>query len=149
MWYRAQGDDEGLEAYVIALEASHVGRHNENPDGRNVGDCTVRAISTALGQEWETTYIALALQGYLMGDMPSANHVWGPISGRKASGGPLSPTSARTVTPWRISPQSTPVAHISWPCPVMWCASWTGTITTPGTPVGKSRSITGARRRDP
>ena len=52
-------------------------RHNENPDGRNVGDCTVRAISTALGQEWETTYIALALQGYLMGDMPSANHVWG------------------------------------------------------------------------
>lgn len=25
-------------------------RHNENPDGRNVGDCTVRAISTALKQ---------------------------------------------------------------------------------------------------
>ena len=25
MWYRAQGDDEGREAYVIALEASHVG----------------------------------------------------------------------------------------------------------------------------
>ena len=32
-------------------------KHNENPDGRNVGDCTVRAISTALGQNWETTYI--------------------------------------------------------------------------------------------
>ena len=52
-------------------------RHNENPGGRNVGDCTVRAISTALGQDWETTYIGLALQGYLIGDMPSANHVWG------------------------------------------------------------------------
>ena len=52
-------------------------RHNENPGGRNVGDCTVRAISTALGQDWETTYIGLALQGYLMGDLPSANHVWG------------------------------------------------------------------------
>ena len=51
--------------------------HNENPGGRNVGDCTVRAISTALGQDWETTYAGLALQGYLMGDMPSANHVWG------------------------------------------------------------------------
>ena len=24
MWYRAQGDDDGLESYVIALEASHV-----------------------------------------------------------------------------------------------------------------------------
>ena len=52
-------------------------RHNENPDGRNVGDCTVRAISTALKQNWETTYVGLSLQGFLMGDMPSANHVWG------------------------------------------------------------------------
>lgn len=26
MWYRAQGYDEGLEAYVIALESSHVGK---------------------------------------------------------------------------------------------------------------------------
>ena len=50
-------------------------RHNENPDGRNVGDCTVRAISTALKQDWETTYVGLSLQGFLMGDMPSANHV--------------------------------------------------------------------------
>ena len=26
MWFNAQGDDDGLEAYVIALEASHVGQ---------------------------------------------------------------------------------------------------------------------------
>ncbi len=51
--------------------------YNENPEGRNVGDCTVRAISKALGYSWERTYIELALQGFLMGDMPSANSVWG------------------------------------------------------------------------
>ncbi len=50
---------------------------NENPQGKNVGDCTVRAISKATGQDWETTFLALAMQGYLDGDMPSANAVWG------------------------------------------------------------------------
>lgn len=37
----------------------------------------MRAISTALGQPWETTYTGLAVQGFMTGDMPSANHVWG------------------------------------------------------------------------
>ena len=50
--------------------------HNENPYRRNVGDCTVRAISTALDQDWDTTYIGLCLEGYLMKDMPSSNEVW-------------------------------------------------------------------------
>lgn len=51
--------------------------YNANPDGKNVGDRTVRAISTALKQDWEITYTGLALQGFIMRDMPSANHVWG------------------------------------------------------------------------
>lgn len=51
--------------------------YNPNPAGKRVGDCTVRAISKALGQEWEQTYTGLALQGFLLCDMPSANHVWG------------------------------------------------------------------------
>lgn len=51
--------------------------YNPNPAGRHVGDCTVRAISKAVGSDWEQIYIALALQGYLLNDMPSANHVWG------------------------------------------------------------------------
>ena len=50
--------------------------HNENPLNRNVGDCTVRAISTALDQDWDTTYIGLCLEGYLLKDMPSSNEVW-------------------------------------------------------------------------
>ena len=42
-----------------------------------MGDCTVRAISKATGKEWGETYLAMAVQGYLEGDMPSANAVWG------------------------------------------------------------------------
>ena len=51
--------------------------YNANPEHKNVGDCTVRAISKALGKSWDETYIGLVMQGYMMGDMPSANHVWG------------------------------------------------------------------------
>lgn len=50
---------------------------NENPGNKNVGDCTVRAISTLLDQDWEATYIGLAMQGFLLCDMPASNHVWG------------------------------------------------------------------------
>ena len=55
----------------------HYAAYNANPAGARVGDCTVRAISKALGQDWERTYIELCLQGFLLCDMPSANHVWG------------------------------------------------------------------------
>lgn len=51
--------------------------YNPNPTGKRVGDCTVRAISKALGQSWECTYTGLSLQGFLLGDMPSANATWG------------------------------------------------------------------------
>lgn len=51
--------------------------YNPNPKGKRVGDCTVRAISKALEQDWNHTYIGLAVQGYLDKDMPSANAVWG------------------------------------------------------------------------
>lgn len=50
--------------------------YNPNPNGKTVSDCVIRAISKALNQSWETTYIELALQGYLMGDLPNANAVW-------------------------------------------------------------------------
>lgn len=50
---------------------------NPNPEGKKVGDCTVRAIARATGQSWDATYIGLCLQGLKMGDMPSANSVWG------------------------------------------------------------------------
>jgi len=53
--------------------------YNPSPVGRNVGDCAVRAIAKALGTDWETAYALIALNGYLMGDMPSSNGVWGAV----------------------------------------------------------------------
>lgn len=50
---------------------------NPNPCGKNAGDCTVRAIVKATGMEWGEIYLRLCIQGYLDGDMPSANACWG------------------------------------------------------------------------
>ena len=58
-------------------------QYNSNPDGNNAIDCTVRAIGTALGQDWDTTYLGVCLEGYCLKDMPSANHVWGSYLRRK------------------------------------------------------------------
>lgn len=51
--------------------------YNPNPNGTYTGDCVVRAITKAIDTDWDTAYMELAVQGYLMSDMPSANHVWG------------------------------------------------------------------------
>lgn len=52
---------------------------NNNPVGRRVGDCSVRAIAKALGVDWETAYAMIASNGFAMGDMPSSNSVWGAV----------------------------------------------------------------------
>lgn len=57
--------------------------YNPNPQRLSVGDCTVRAISKATGSTWEDIYIGIGLEGFLIGDMPSANHVWGAYLKRK------------------------------------------------------------------
>lgn len=50
--------------------------YNPNPYGLSVGDCVIRAISKVTGLDWKHTYVELMIQGYAMGDMPSANRVW-------------------------------------------------------------------------
>lgn len=49
---------------------------NNNPLGKNAGDCVIRAISNALNKPWGTIYIDLCVKGYSMGDMPNSNSVW-------------------------------------------------------------------------
>ena len=44
-----------------------------NPCGRSVGDCAIRAVSVALGIDWEEAYIILSNAGLLMCDLPNAN----------------------------------------------------------------------------
>ena len=50
--------------------------YNANPYKIRVGDCVIRAISKALNQPWEETYIELCILGYIMGDWGSSNAVW-------------------------------------------------------------------------
>ena len=54
-------------------------KYNPNPAGRNVMDCSVRAVSKALNVDWETAYCMLCKAGYQMCDMPSGNGVWGAV----------------------------------------------------------------------
>ena len=49
---------------------------NPNPSGSYVGDCVIRAISTADNKSWYETFVELCLQGLMMYDMPSSNRVW-------------------------------------------------------------------------
>lgn len=52
---------------------------NNNPAARNVGDCAVRAVSVALGVDWETAFALIAENAFMMGDMPSSNAVFGSV----------------------------------------------------------------------
>ena len=54
-------------------------KYNPNPTGRNVGDCSVRAVSAALGIDWENAYDLITEAGRAMGDMPSSDSVWGSV----------------------------------------------------------------------
>ena len=54
-------------------------KFNNNPMSRTVGDCAVRAVSLALGVDWEEAYNMIADAGYAMGDMPSSDSVWGAV----------------------------------------------------------------------
>lgn len=54
-------------------------KYNPNPAGRSVGDCAVRAVAKALNIDWERAYALIAKNGYGMGDMPSADSVWGAV----------------------------------------------------------------------
>ena len=51
--------------------------YNPNPQNKLVGDCVIRAICKVMNRDWEDVYVDVALQGFKMHDMPTANHVWG------------------------------------------------------------------------
>jgi hypothetical protein len=53
--------------------------YQPNPCGRSVGDCSVRAISKALGISWEEAYNVICEAGFKMCDMPSSDSVWGAV----------------------------------------------------------------------
>ena len=58
---------------------SHWRQFNNNPVSRNVGDCSVRAVSVALGVDWETAFALITQNAFQMADMPSSNAVIGSV----------------------------------------------------------------------
>lgn len=51
-------------------------RQNENPAGKNVDDCAVRALAAATGKTWDQIYCEMALGGFDEKDMPHSDKVW-------------------------------------------------------------------------
>lgn len=51
--------------------------HNPNREGKHVGDCVIRALSTVLHLDWNETFLRLSMLAYEMADMPDSNVVWG------------------------------------------------------------------------
>ena len=52
-------------------------RFANNPCGKSIGDCAVRAISVALDIDWYEAFDLLVEIARNMCDMPSADAVWG------------------------------------------------------------------------
>lgn len=53
--------------------------YNANPEGKRTEDCVTRAISLAMGIDWESAYIRQAIQGLQMHDKMDKNYVWGQL----------------------------------------------------------------------
>lgn len=51
--------------------------YNANPENNRIGDCVIRAISTALGKEWREVYIDLCVDGIVACELPNADGLWG------------------------------------------------------------------------
>ena len=54
-------------------------QYNPNPVSRNVGDCSVRALTVALGVDWEEAFALLSANAFQMADMMSSNGVIGSV----------------------------------------------------------------------
>ena len=51
--------------------------YNPNPYKKRVGDCTIRAIAKLMDLSWREAYINLAIYGYMYGDIPNSDDLWG------------------------------------------------------------------------
>ena len=51
--------------------------YNPNPEGKQTGDCVIRAVSKTENLDWDQTYINLTAKGFEMKDWGNQNEVWG------------------------------------------------------------------------
>lgn len=72
-------------------------KYNANPIAARVGDCTIRAISKATEQDWESTYMDICVEGLFLHDMPSSNATWGTYLHRLGWRRYIAPTTNCTI----------------------------------------------------
>lgn len=53
--------------------------YEPNPVRTGAGDCAVRAVAKALDITWEDAYTRLSANGFQMGNVISADEVWGSV----------------------------------------------------------------------
>lgn len=56
---------------------------NPSPTNSKVGDCVIRSICAVTGDDWDTVYLKLCVEGFIFKDMPSSNAVWGSYLANK------------------------------------------------------------------
>ena len=57
--------------------------YNPNPTGTNTEDCQIRAVTKALGVDWDTAYLALAMQGFIIKrEQTSKETMWAYLQGK-------------------------------------------------------------------
>lgn len=54
-------------------------KYEPNPVRSGAIDCAVRAVSKALDISWEKAYTMLSVNGFLMGNAPVGDEIWGSV----------------------------------------------------------------------
>ena len=50
--------------------------YNNNPLGKSVGDCVIRAVSAVIGKGWDETFMDISAQAFRMADITASDSVW-------------------------------------------------------------------------
>ena len=53
--------------------------YEPNPVRTGAVDCATRAISKALNVSWEKAYVMLSVNGFIMGNDPAGDEIWGSV----------------------------------------------------------------------
>lgn len=66
---------------------------NPSPTNSKVGDCVIRSICAVTGDDWDTVYLKLCVEGFILKDIPSSNAVWGEVLRRRGFRKGILPTT--------------------------------------------------------
>lgn len=50
--------------------------YNMNPEKKHTIDCVIRGVSFVTDQDWETTFMGIAVECMIHHDMPEPNYIW-------------------------------------------------------------------------